>query len=89
MVPYIKKYDHVHSIYGRTDDNWPVLRFADVLLMLAETINEQSGPTSEAFGYLNQVRQRAGLPAHGFLPTPARCLKNVGSEVRNRQESRP
>lgn len=61
VVPYIKKYDHTHSIYGRTDDNWPVLRYADVLLMLAETINEQSGPTSEAFGYLNQVRQRAGL----------------------------
>ncbi len=61
VVPYIKKYDHVHSIYGRTDDDWPVLRYADVLLMLAETINEQSGPTSEAFGYLNQVRQRAGL----------------------------
>jgi hypothetical protein len=61
LVPYIKKYDHVHTIYGRTDDNWPVLRYADVLLMLAEAINEQSGPTAEAYGYLNEVRQRAGL----------------------------
>jgi hypothetical protein len=32
-----------------------------VLLMLAEAINEQSGPTAEAFGYVNQVRTRAGL----------------------------
>lgn len=60
-VPYIKKYDHPHTIYGRTDDNWPVLRYADVLLMLAEAINEQSGPTGEAYTYLNQVRSRAGL----------------------------
>ena len=66
-VPYIKKYDHPHTIYGRTDDDWPVLRFADVLLMLAEAINEQSGPTAEAEGYLNQVRQRAHLnPVNGL-----------------------
>ena len=67
VVPYIKKYAHVHTIYGRTDDNWPVLRYADVLLMLAEAINEQGGPTSEAYNYLNQVRDRAGLdPLNGL-----------------------
>ena len=61
VVPYIKKYDHPHAIYGRTDDDWPVLRYSDVLLMLAEAINEQTGPTSIAYDFLNQVRQRAGL----------------------------
>lgn len=61
VVPYIKKYDHAHSTYGETNDNWPVLRYADVLLMLAEAINEQSGPTSDAYNYLNLVRKRAGL----------------------------
>ena len=60
-VPYITKFTYPHTISGRTDNNWPILRYADVLLMLAEAINEQSGPTSEAFGYLNQVRTRAGL----------------------------
>lgn len=60
-VPFINKYHHPHTIRGRTDDNWPVLRYADVLLMLAEAINEQSGPTAEAYDYLNQVRSRAGL----------------------------
>lgn len=59
-VPYINKYNHPHTIYTRTDDNWPVLRYADVLLMLAEAINEQSGPAN-AYGYLNEVRERAGL----------------------------
>ncbi|WP_018627537.1 RagB/SusD family nutrient uptake outer membrane protein [Niabella aurantiaca] len=61
VVPYIKKYQHPHTIYGRTDDNWPVLRYADVLLMLAEAINEKDGPTSNAYNYLNAVRKRAGL----------------------------
>ena len=31
--------------------------------MLAEAINEASGPTAEALGYLNQIRTRAGLTA--------------------------
>lgn len=60
-VPFINKYNHPHAIRGRTDDNWPVIRYADVLLMLAEAINEVSGPTAEAYDYLNQVRNRAGL----------------------------
>lgn len=66
-IPFINKYNHPHSIRGVTNDNWPVLRYADVLLMLAEAINEESGPTSEALGYLNEVRGRAGLdPLHGL-----------------------
>lgn len=66
-VPYITKYHHPHAIRGRTNDNWPVLRYSDVLLMLAEAINEESGPTAEAHGYLNQVRERAGLePVNGL-----------------------
>lgn len=60
-IPYVIKFTYPHTITGRTDNNWPVLRYADVLLMLAEATNEQSGPTAEALGYLNQVRKRAGL----------------------------
>ncbi|MDB5264367.1 MAG: RagB/SusD family nutrient uptake outer membrane protein [Adhaeribacter sp.] len=60
-VPFINKYRYAHTIAGRTDNNWPVLRYSDVLLMLAEGINEQSGPSTEAYDYLNQVRKRAGL----------------------------
>lgn len=39
--------------------NWPVLRFADVLLMYAEAVNAISGPTAEAVGAVNLVRRRA------------------------------
>jgi len=44
-----------------TGVNFPVLRYADILLMSAEAENALNGPTSIAKGYLNQVRQRAGV----------------------------
>lgn len=58
--PFIKKYLHAHSLVRNTDDNWPIYRYADALLFLAEALNEQ-GKGAEAISYLNQVRKRAGL----------------------------
>lgn len=46
--------------------NWKVIRYADVLLMYAEALNENA-KTVEAMVYLNQVRKRAGLPAYSNL----------------------
>ncbi|HMR91063.1 MAG TPA: RagB/SusD family nutrient uptake outer membrane protein [Chitinophagaceae bacterium] len=43
--------------------NWAVMRYADVLLMFAETENEISGPTAQAKDALKQVRRRAFAPA--------------------------
>ncbi len=43
--------------YGPT--NFPVIRYADVLLMLAEAENEVNGPAN-ALAYVNAVRARAG-----------------------------
>jgi hypothetical protein len=59
-VPFITKYYHEHTVQGRPGDNWPVIRYADVLLMLAEAINEQSGP-GDSYSFVNQIRARAGL----------------------------
>ncbi len=42
--------------------NTYVLRYSDILLMRAEAENELNGP-SGAYSYINQVRERAGLPA--------------------------
>jgi len=58
--PYIKKYSHPHALTNNTNDNWPVYRYAEVLLMIAEALNEQN-KTTEALSYVNQVRTRAGL----------------------------
>lgn len=60
-IPYVKKYDWPHSIPGVTNSNWPVYRYAQVLLLMAEVINEIEGPTAEAYNYINQVRDRADL----------------------------
>ncbi|HEX9600139.1 MAG TPA: RagB/SusD family nutrient uptake outer membrane protein [Mariniflexile sp.] len=61
---YIKKYN---SDFGTVDDagnDWPVIRFTDAMLLLAEAINESSGPTADAMDLLNQVHERAGLTAY-------------------------
>ncbi|MBT1695702.1 RagB/SusD family nutrient uptake outer membrane protein [Fulvivirgaceae bacterium PWU4] len=42
-----------------TGINWPMLRYADVILMFAEAENEINGPTGEAQSALKRVRQRA------------------------------
>jgi len=61
---FYKKY----SYYDPTEDayeeysvgiNYVIMRYADVLLMLGEALNEQ-GKTAEAIPYINQVRNRAG-----------------------------
>ncbi len=45
---------------SRRDINWPILRYADVLLMYAEALNElNNGPTAEAISAVREVRLRA------------------------------
>ncbi|MBE7169468.1 MAG: RagB/SusD family nutrient uptake outer membrane protein [Williamsia sp.] len=52
--------------------NWKVVRYADVLLMYAEALNE-NGKTTTALTPLNQVRTRAGLTTlSGLSQTNAR-----------------
>jgi hypothetical protein len=46
-----------------TGINWPMMRYADVLLMFAEAENELNGPTVDAQNALKRVRQRAFDPA--------------------------
>lgn len=42
-----------------TGMNWPLMRYSDVLLMLAEAENELNGPTGTAKAALKLVRERA------------------------------
>ena len=42
-----------------TGINWPMMRYADVLLMFAESENEINGPTAAAVDALRKIRQRA------------------------------
>ena len=60
---YVNKYNNdTDPDFPRTPDNWPLYRYADALLMLAEVINEQGYQVGRPFELLNMIRMRAGLP---------------------------
>lgn len=52
--------DEVDFLGTNVGNNWRIIRYADVLLMLAEAQNEQ-GKTTEAETNVNLVRSRAGV----------------------------
>lgn len=56
--PYVKKLLQPHAQAGFTGTNWPVYRYAEVLLLYAEALNENG---KAAASYLNEVRLRANL----------------------------
>ncbi|WP_396167671.1 RagB/SusD family nutrient uptake outer membrane protein [Flavobacterium sp.] len=65
------------------DVNWPIFRYAEVLLIYAEAINETSGPTQPAIDALNQLRSRArnvnGQGVHAdVLPRNLTLQKSTG-----------
>ena len=43
--------------------NWPILRYAEVLLTYAEAANEATGPSPSVYDAVNKIRVRANLPA--------------------------
>jgi hypothetical protein len=65
------------------DVNWPVFRYAEVLLIYAEALNEISGPTQEAIDALNILRSRArnsnvGGVHRDILPRSLTLQKSTG-----------
>lgn len=61
-----KKYMTAMTINNDSKANWKVIRYADVLLMYAEALNE-NGKTPLALDYLNMVRERAGVDRYDGL----------------------
>lgn len=62
--------------YTRTPYEFPLIRLADVILMLAEAYNE-TGATDKAIAEVNKIRQRAGIP---LLASGAPWLSVGGKE---------
>ena len=76
--PFIRKYSWPHGIVGQTNSNWPIYRYADALLLLAEALNEQGGDKSaEVLTYLNQVRNRAFAGGGTIETTDQTALRDV------------
>jgi len=69
--PHVYKYRNAAAFAAAT--NFIVLRIADVKLMLAEALNELAYGNTQAFSALNEIRQRATLPAFtaAMLPDQA------------------
>jgi hypothetical protein len=60
-IPYCAKFKPpVSSPVDRCGDNFPILRYSDVLLMYAEVLNAQN-KTGDAIPFVERVRSRAGL----------------------------
>lgn len=56
LSPVLTEYD------GEND--WPVIRVGDLVLLYAEVTAELEGVTAEAVRYLNMTRERAGIPLY-------------------------
>ena len=75
---FFKYYDPAaFSSSGDSGVNYPVLRYADVLLMYAEALNELNGPTPETYALVNQVRARARNGKTGVLPNLTGLTKDT------------
>jgi hypothetical protein len=61
--PRFFKYFDMAQIGNPTESakNIPVIRFAEILLIYAEALNETGGPSADAYTAINRVRKRAGL----------------------------
>ncbi len=99
--PSWRKYQMIYKRANedvRSGINFRVIRYADVLLMMAEAINETAGPAG-ALQYINQVRARAdvAMPAYPTAQFPTstkeqmrlaiqheRRVEMPGEQIRNR-----
>jgi hypothetical protein len=61
-------------------NDFPILRYGDVLLMRAEALWRLSSGSAEALSLVNQIRSRAGVPALGAL-TADDLLAERGREM--------
>ncbi|GAA4338997.1 RagB/SusD family nutrient uptake outer membrane protein [Mucilaginibacter gynuensis] len=67
---YIYKWFDVNAVTNtaKSDLNYTIYRLADVMLMYAEASNRaEGGPNSDAKGYVDAIRNRAGLVPIGTL----------------------
>ncbi len=64
------------KLQTQTPQNFPILRYSDVLLMYAEAYNEYyEGPNDDALEYLNMVKRR-GLGLDPTIASPATDFTN-------------
>jgi len=85
---YTRKYLDMPTTENDADNDWIILRYADVLLMYAEALNElDAANVGTAITYVNQVRVRAGFSGTGLLqPTMTQENLRLAIEAERRME---
>src|SRR5690606_19851871 len=87
FTPRFRKYWDPSTITNPTksNQNVPVIRFAEILLIYAEALNEDNhAPTTEAYNAINQVIRRAyGKP----INTPDPTVDLAGLDYNNFREA--
>ena len=85
----VQKLVHPESTSGTMNRQarfpYPIIRKADLYLMMAEALNEYYGPTQEVFEMIDIVRTRAGIPTvdfswgqSGMARTPNKHMEKSG-----------
>ena len=78
---YTKKYLISEPAQYDSRADWKVIRYGDVLLMLAEAMNE-NGKTAEAIPYLNMIRKRARVDEYPTTMSKAETFAAIEKERR-------
>lgn len=79
---YDKEPNNVNIQGSRSEINYMVIRFADVLLMYAEAQNEAAGPDASVYTAVNRIRTRAGMPKVAEGQTQAELREIIRLERR-------
>jgi starch-binding outer membrane protein, SusD/RagB family len=62
---YLKKFTNenlnVSDANARSSYNWPLIRYAEILLNYAESQNEAAGPDASVYSAVNLLRKRGGI----------------------------
>ncbi|MBE9585907.1 RagB/SusD family nutrient uptake outer membrane protein [Mucilaginibacter sp. JRF] len=83
---YNLKYPHTGNYNYSGFNNVTILRYADVLMMRAEALNEVNGPNQESIDLINQVRNRSGLASYSVGNFASKTeLRDAIFEERNKE----
>lgn len=84
---FVRKYRFSPALSNDNGNNIPVIRYADVLLMYAECLNEEGYVANgDAFKYLNRIRVRAGLAEKTAADIPDQATFRLAIEQERRVE---
>ncbi len=75
---YVRKYLNPVVLTNDGESDWPVLRYSDVLLMMAEA----QGFTASSIAFINQVRTRSGLAVLPASVNTVTLFENALSQER-------